>query len=350
MGDGVPFVQVEEVVTLEALEALRPEWTDLWERCPSATPFQSPEWLLTWWKHFGGNMLWVLALRGRGRLVGLAPFFIHYIHERKKRQVSFIGTDVTDYLDVLLDPDFAAAGAESTLNYLALQRARWDICDLRNIRPDSPLMNVSVPSSLQVRLTSSMVCPVLSLPGTVEEFYSGLPAGYRMRVQRARTLMERAGDMRVEIADEETLPDFLDVLFRLHRAHWIQRNLGDVLSRYDIQAFHWEAAAGLLKRGCLRLYVLRRFDMTIAALYAFAFRNLVYCYLGGIEPEMRVFSPGTVITGYAIEDAIRSGCREFDFLRGNESCKYIWGARERRNRRMLIWQKSRRHGESAAFL
>jgi CelD/BcsL family acetyltransferase involved in cellulose biosynthesis len=34
------------------LEALTPEWWDLWRRCPSAMPFQAPGWLLPWWRHF----------------------------------------------------------------------------------------------------------------------------------------------------------------------------------------------------------------------------------------------------------------------------------------------------------
>ena len=31
------------------LEALAPEWWELWRRCPAATPFQSRAWLLPWW-------------------------------------------------------------------------------------------------------------------------------------------------------------------------------------------------------------------------------------------------------------------------------------------------------------
>ena len=37
----------------EALAALQPEWEDLLARCGRVTPFMTPAWLTTWWKHFG---------------------------------------------------------------------------------------------------------------------------------------------------------------------------------------------------------------------------------------------------------------------------------------------------------
>ena len=33
--------------------ALEEEWEDLYEHCPSATPFQSWAWLYSWWEYYG---------------------------------------------------------------------------------------------------------------------------------------------------------------------------------------------------------------------------------------------------------------------------------------------------------
>ena len=42
-----------EIVTNAArLTALQPDWWTLWDRSPAATPFQSPAWLLAWWRNF----------------------------------------------------------------------------------------------------------------------------------------------------------------------------------------------------------------------------------------------------------------------------------------------------------
>src|SRR5207253_426036 len=54
---------VEEVTRLDVLERLAPEWEALWRALPRPTPFQSPAWLITWWRHLGQGRLWTLALR-----------------------------------------------------------------------------------------------------------------------------------------------------------------------------------------------------------------------------------------------------------------------------------------------
>jgi CelD/BcsL family acetyltransferase involved in cellulose biosynthesis len=46
-------LKVEALESASALVSLRDEWTVLFESCPAATPFQSPEWLLAWLQHLG---------------------------------------------------------------------------------------------------------------------------------------------------------------------------------------------------------------------------------------------------------------------------------------------------------
>jgi hypothetical protein len=69
----MPPLSTECVRDLGGLAALRPEWRALWRRCPAATPFQSPAWLLPWWRHLGGGELLAIAVRDGERLVGDGP-------------------------------------------------------------------------------------------------------------------------------------------------------------------------------------------------------------------------------------------------------------------------------------
>ena len=63
-----------EVITdPETLIALEADWLDLCQRTPGATPFQTPMWLLPWWRAFGSNDLAVIAARGDRGLDALAP-------------------------------------------------------------------------------------------------------------------------------------------------------------------------------------------------------------------------------------------------------------------------------------
>src|SRR2546423_15045046 len=98
-------IVIEEVQSLDELERLRPEWEDLWLRSPQATPFQSPAWLLRWWKYLGPGELWVLVVREQEELIGIAPFVIHEEDRSGEKQLLLFGTGVSDYLDLIVAPE-----------------------------------------------------------------------------------------------------------------------------------------------------------------------------------------------------------------------------------------------------
>ncbi|MBZ0158498.1 MAG: GNAT family N-acetyltransferase [Alphaproteobacteria bacterium] len=328
---------IEEINDTSALEALGREWSLLWERCPSATPFQSPEWLLPWWRHFGNDGLMTLAIRRRGRLAGIAPLFLFRHPEHGFRQVSLLGSGITDYLDFLLEPEAEEEGTRAVFEHLLSQKSRWDVGDFQELRGASPLLSSPGIPGLLMQKTAMEACPVLTLPDTRAAFRAGLSARLRKELRYTRNSIERAGGAYTETATGTTRQEFLEILFRLHRAAWEERGEGGVLAGPGIQAFHREVSAGFLERGWLRLSVLYIGGSVSAALYSFAARERLYCYLSGFDPRASLYSPGKFILWHAIEDALAGGIREFDFLRGREEYKYTWGARNRTNYRLLVW-------------
>src|SRR5579862_3160588 len=61
--------------SIDALERLSSEWDELLRTFPYSTPFCTWEWLVPWWRAFGGDdCLRVLSFRDKAlRLVALAP-------------------------------------------------------------------------------------------------------------------------------------------------------------------------------------------------------------------------------------------------------------------------------------
>ena len=332
LAEAAVALQTELVTTAEALEALRPEWSALWDRCPDATPFQTPEWLLPWWQRFGdqpGWKLWTWALRAEGKLVGLAPLFIKPLGGSTDRQVIPIGIGITDYLDVLLEPGIAAEGAERLLHDLAEHRDHWDMCDLQGLRPESALLTAPIPCGVAAEVRQPEVCPVLPLPGSWEDLLNGRSAWLRRNIRQGHRRLSKTGDLRFGTADVDTLSEYLDALFRLHEQRWQLKGDAGALHGPEIQDYHREVAADLLARGLLRMHGMRLDGQLVAVWYGLAARQRVYAYQSGFEPGLARSSPGTLIIGRAIEEAIREGAREFDFLRGSESYKYDWGAEDR---------------------
>lgn len=318
---------VDEITTTAALEALGPEWSELWARTACATPFQAPQWLIPWWKHLGRGELWTLALRCRGRLRGVVPLWIDH-SEPAGRSLLLLGTGITDYLDALVETEFEAGALAAIAGHLAGRTRRWDRCEFHQLPAGALLLRLPGPAGWPDRVEAQDACPVLAFSA---DGWQSVPGHQRANLRYYRRRAERLGALRVERAGPGNLDELLAALLRLHRARWAARWLPGVLAEGSIQNFHREAAAGLLALGVLRLYGLCLGERRVASFYGFTAKRRAYYYLGGFDPAWERLSLGTLIIGHAIEEALREQAGEFHFLRGREGYKYLWGARDRLN-------------------
>lgn len=327
-------LRVTEITEPAALTALAPQWRALFDRAPDASPFQTPEWLLAWRAHFLGAGLWTLAFRREGRLVALAPMFIHPRADGL-RQVTLLGNGVSDRLDLLAEPEARGAAAAAVFDHLAARRDLWDLCDFRDLPADSPLLGAPLGAAGMDRIEPEEPCPTLPLPSAPEKVSDGLPQSRRADLARcARRLAETEHSF--EQATCETLAENLRALIALHEARWAARG-GGMFAEPKMAAFHLAAAAGLLARGLLRLCVLKREGRIIAAHYGLIRGATAYSYLHGFDPGCAHFGPGRLLLRQVLEEAVREGARDFNFLRGREAYKYEWGASDRAQFRRRIW-------------
>jgi CelD/BcsL family acetyltransferase involved in cellulose biosynthesis len=280
--------------------ALEPHWESLFDRCPWATPFQHPAWVLAWWRNFGGDQWSTVTTWSNERLQAIAPLF-----QWEGRHV-FIGSGITDYNDVLTE-----SGAALKLP-LPLE--------LTDVPLHSPLLH-------GVDAQPCSPCPVAPLAPVPPKLYKNL----RYSLRRLQSL----GDVHLERATPETLDEFLDALFRWHTARWKTRDQPGVLSEARVQAFHRDLAPAFLRAGLLRLYGFHISGELRGALYCFARNGRVYYYASGFDPALAPYSPGSLMIWHAWEEARAAGDREFDFLRGSEPYKYAWGAQDRWNLRIV---------------
>lgn len=333
--DCFPLQQViicSETESIEVLESLYSEWTALFDRCPSGTIFQTPEWLLAWWRHFGTGRLATLVLRRREQLTGIAPLFVPH----PGSPVTLLGAGLSDQLDVLVEQSSAPAAARLILEYFSTGNTAYPACDLVDLSADSRLLKVRL--NKRTERTISEVCPVIALPDALQAWKQRLSTKLCKNLRRDRAKLAQSGTVAFETADGANLAEYLEALFRLHHARWFARDASSgALATDQLQSFHTEVAHALLRRGWLRFHGLRFNRELSAVLYCFHVHGRTSYYLGGFDPALARFSPGTLLTEYAIEHAIREGAREFDFLRGSETYKYQWGAVDRPVYRIRIF-------------
>lgn len=323
----------ETVTTADRLAAISGEWSDLWQRDKTATPFQSPHWLLPWWRVFGGDDLFVLAGRENGRLDALAPLYILRDDESDESLGIFIGSGVTDYLDVLRAPSADPAQLVDAMT----RDAVCQMWDLQQLRPESPMLTAAAPEGWITNDSEQEPCLLLSIANAGDELQNLLSTHARKKLRYYRRSLERDATVSFEQPDSTTLDAFVDALFELHAARWKQRDMPGMLADEFIQKFHRDVARSMFDAGALRMHALRRNGTIVAIFYGFAHHGTVHYYLSGYDPAFEKWSIGSVIVAYALEQAVREGAHTFDFLRGAEDYKASWGAVTRMNmRRQLI--------------
>jgi CelD/BcsL family acetyltransferase involved in cellulose biosynthesis len=330
---------IEEATDLPALERLRPEWEALWRAVPDATPFQSPAWLIPWWRHVGEGALLVLALRAAGRLVGLFPFYCYTRPESGERRLFPLGIATTDYLDALVLPD--AAPALGGIGRHLVLRADADAWEWPQLRAGSPLLSLPAPPGWTEEVAAADPCPCLALPDSLDALPARVSAKTLRDLRTVRRRAEQAETLRWETEADGIEAPF-DALLRLHAARWATRGEAGVLAAPAVQAMHRDALPALHRAGLLRFHVLRLDGEIVAVLYALAdppgrtVRRL-YFYLSGFDPALERLSPGMLLVGRAVEAAIAEGLAVADFLRGRERYKYFWGAEDQPTfRRRLV--------------
>ncbi|MDP4174985.1 MAG: GNAT family N-acetyltransferase [Bacteroidota bacterium] len=330
MNKALELFDVEEISDISALENLYNEWNSLFMQDTSATPFQSPDWIIPWWKCFGTGYLYVLCMRNEEKkLVGLAPLYIYYLKDSHLKQLTLIGTGNSDYLDIIADETCKESTAYSLFSYLKENSFKWDICYFQGLRENSQLMTSKKSCGFSYEISQLGVCPVVHLNTLYEEYLSLLPMSFKKNLIRAESNLKRSGELFLEQANEDTIDEFLFDLFFLHEKTWNKKGSNGVLSGKLIKNFHDASAKGLLKNKLLKLYRLKYNGKAVASAYLMLKDKVIYYYIGGYDPEMKKFSPGSLLILSVIKEAIENDIKYFDFLLGSENYKYNFAAADR---------------------
>jgi CelD/BcsL family acetyltransferase involved in cellulose biosynthesis len=321
------------VRTAAAIRELSSGWRELFQRC-RANPFQSPEWLLPWIEVFSPEKMLLVEIRSGEHLVGLAPLLIY--RRDSNRVLAFMGGGVSDYLDVLVDPEFESEVVFEIGKAVLNATEDWNLIDLTDLPHHSSLLTEQAFKS-EAREHDS--CSTLQLPQTNEELLHLFSKRQRSNLRNAHSRLQRAGGGEVQIATRENIAEFLEDLFALHGSRWSERGETGVLSDPKVRSFHKSCAPRLLEAKLLHLSRLRLKQRTVAVIYSLLDKETVFCYLQGFDPEFGFLSPGTHLMFSVMSDTLERGMREFDFLRGCETYKQHWQAENKPTYRIQLTRR-----------
>jgi CelD/BcsL family acetyltransferase involved in cellulose biosynthesis len=226
----------------------------------------------------------------------------------------------------------------------------WDAVDLRRLRCGDPAADAlvrafrraAVGCDWSVTTEREDVCPVVTLaPGFDFDAQLGmLGKKERHEIRRKIRRAEAAGEIRLTTS-ANPLAD-LDAFIDLHQKRWGAEGLfpptagGDCSRRFFRHLFRhfgsdWPAKLTRLTIG----------GKLVASGIHFDDGERIAYYNAGVDPDARDLSPGVVMVAEYLRQAIATGRREVDFLRGNEPYKYEWGAVDQPIQRILVTRPTR---------
>ena len=301
-----------------ALRAIAAQWRTL-----EARPFQSADWLLAWWRQFGTGRP-VVAVAGEDRLAGL--FACTVLEEAGGAKLLPMGAGISDTCDLSLAAD-APEGVSSQLVAAVVGAAAGVAsCDLIDVAPGALLRRAEAPAGWRAEWRETSTCPVLRLDG--REARALVPARMHRKLRMNRHRVERLGGCTVERGDASAVEE----VARLHGARWAARGMpGGVFADERVLACVREASPALLRRGSMRVTLLRFEGAVVAGCLALVEEGRLMLWLSGFDEAQAFWSPGSVLLGAIVEEAVAEGMDEIDFLRGGEGYKYEWGAVDRFN-------------------
>jgi CelD/BcsL family acetyltransferase involved in cellulose biosynthesis len=320
----------EDPVILTVLER---EWTDLLRWSATNTLFQTWEWNQLWWKHFGlSEGFFLLTIRDAGdRLVGIAPLFFDPIGEPPRRLQFIGGIELSDYLDFIVRRGSETSFFSALVGFLDEHRTTWDLVDLHCLPAESSTLSefralCQQRDGWEENLSVEDVCPKTSLPSTWEDFLAGMRQKDRHEIRRKINKLRREAEgYRYHVTTPPDLPGDTEAFLELHRKSGTAKT---VFMNPKREAFFREMTETTLHAHWLELSFIETAGKKIAALLSFKYGDTVYVYNSGYDPEFSHWSPGWVLVSHSIQDAIKKGVKLFDFMRGSESYKYRFSARD----------------------
>ncbi|HEX8889979.1 MAG TPA: GNAT family N-acetyltransferase [Pyrinomonadaceae bacterium] len=340
------MITVEKVLTREGFSGLASVWNPLLRESASDTLFLTHEWLSVWWEVFGGKReLYILLVRDGEELIGIAPLLrkeVRHYGLLPFRRLEFLasGEDQADevcseYLDFILRRGRELEALEHVFRTLRANSAEWDELLLTNVSADSTnlalLEKICEAAGINSSVLHKQNSSYLTLDTDFESYLARLGKKFQSNLRRERRVAEKHGGHLRIIDSIDGFEENFETLISLHQACWTERGEPGVFASERFTRFHKAVAPVILRNGWLRLYVYLLGDEAVSALYAFAYNQKLFYYQSGFAGRRApLYSPGTLIQSHAIEDAVKSGFREFDFLTGEEhGYKAKWGAQQR---------------------
>jgi hypothetical protein len=344
-------VQVETLIDLEAIDALRTEWEALHASCPDADLFTTHGWVMSWIASFGERKaLRIVTVRDHGTLIGLTPlvwtaiwrrpwFSLHHIHPEDRRFIPFtqrLGCVMpVRQLSVaanmqsgtirggsLCFPGSAERVLRATWTHLRGHRD-WDVACLPGLRHEeqSVLVSALCESGLRVGANEA-TCTLFGFPVLPwETYYAGRRRHFRKRFKAAERILLSLGTPTFETATEPgRVATLVEEMYELAKQSWKEtgRNAREVHLPLTVEAmvFYRALSVRYAEQERCPLVTVWLDGILVAAMLCVVEGDQLYLLQTYYSPRVAEASPGRFLIREIVQWAADHGVKHID-MNGN---------------------------------
>ena len=326
---------VRIVQTLDAFQALKEPWTLLFDRTPSACPWNSWQWCWAWWKHFSSkDELWIIVVEDSfGKLIAVAPFrrTVRFVKGVPIRTICFLDNGIAPWNAILLGATDGESALSEIVAELYRQRYRWDLMSLGPLPANAGYLDAIDRILLRTRRVLSTrhtlkESPLITIDSDFQTYWrKHFTSKQRNDIKRSLKKVDKQGICSFkEYSGREEIGEGLEVAFNVSGLSWKADSHSDMAADSKSESFYRDVTMDLARRGEVAIEVMFLDGLPIAIQYQIIYRKVIYLLVNDFVKTYAKISPGTRLMYHVIEKAHQKGLSAFDFCGQAYDYKLRW--------------------------
>jgi hypothetical protein len=331
-------LEMHEVNTNQDFLELRDSWNEALKKSNDNSATLTWEHISVSVKNLQKNQkLKILYITSDDRIIAIAPLKSSHYNLR------FVGYDAIEPLDYGVATDYTGfilserehECLQIFLTYLYYQND-WNFLSINDIPETSTFIRLVTQKNnwgFKFSIEKGEKCPYITLPDSIDKFLNNLKPHRRKVLRWCLRSLER-DHRKVELKEYHeigSLEHTMNLFFELHQKRWIPRGKPGAFSSDKMRTIFLDRARLFAPKDWLGLYFLTVNDKPVAASYSLKYNKKLHLCLTGFDPEYYKYSVSNLLLIKIVEECIKQGFTEFDFMKGDELYKSKWTKEYRYN-------------------
>lgn len=362
--NGMEHLDLKVFDDVSLLSELTDQWNDLSGKADSSI-YASPQWVKSWWVHFGMNRqrsLFVITIWEDQRLIALAPMYSGYttlgsaVIERRLQIIGSGGSPneqsgflddygISDFLDFIVDKEFEDSAAKMLAGFLA-ERKDFHTITFHQTGDDSFIIRKLYPElkkkGIQLTKVCTDRCPFIDLGSheSLTDYIRQVKSNARRRFRQTLRAMGPEKEFVIEDIDSaKGIEESTEILIELHQSRWNELGFPGVFYDHRFRSFFKDIIRFAFENQSLWFSQARDTGGEVcASRMCLLYNGRYYDYISGFNANLQSskFRPGIGLLLKLVETALEDDVSRIELLRGEETYKYDFTDRSFKNWKLTM--------------